>query len=460
MKKRVISLLLACLMIFAVAGCSKSQSGKDNDSTPTVSKETEEKESKEPVTLNVWIMPNSGEPEKDFMDVIQPFLEENPNITVVPTVIDWGSAWTKVTTAATSGEAPDVTQLGTTWVAAVASMDALADLTPYYDEFGGAEAFLPATLPTTVIEGSDQRFAVPWFVDSRALYYRKDACEIAGVNPETDFATWDSFKEALKKLNGVEVDGKKMVALGMPGKNDWNVVHNFSWWIWGAGGDFVSDDLKTSTINSPEAFEGVKFYTELAIEGLMSMPSLEKNSAEIEALFNAGEFATIFSGGYFAKTIKDNAVKDPENSIVDKVGVAMIPEGPKGRHVFFGGSTLAVYKTTKHMDEAVKLIQFLTSKEAQIEYSKRHGNLPATKEAYEDPYIDQDPMLSVFKEQAKYGRAYPSIPGWAPSESLLQKGLSNVWDNVMGVNGPYDPERTKIELDAAAADATAVYQAN
>jgi len=45
MKKRVISLLLACLMIFAVAGCSKSQSGKDNDSTPTVSKETEEKES-------------------------------------------------------------------------------------------------------------------------------------------------------------------------------------------------------------------------------------------------------------------------------------------------------------------------------------------------------------------------------------------------------------------------------
>lgn len=222
MKKRVVSLFLACLLIFSVVGCSSSGPIKDDTVSSTA---TGENGAKEPVTLTVWIMPNSGEPEKDFMDTIQPFLDENPNITVIPTVIDWGSAWTKVTTAATSGEAPDITQLGTTWVAAVASMDALADLSPYYDEFGGVDAFLPATLPTTTIVGSEERYAVPWFVDSRALFYRKDACEKAGVNPETDFATWDSFKEALRKLNGVEIDGKKMAALGMPGKN----VHQFSY---------------------------------------------------------------------------------------------------------------------------------------------------------------------------------------------------------------------------------------
>lgn len=461
MKKKLVSLFLVFALGLSGVGCGKAQTTKDSLKNEAKTETTKEKEkTDEVVTLDVWIMPNSGEPEKDFMDVIQPFLDENPNIKVVPTVIDWGSAWTKITTAATSGEAPDVTQLGTTWVPAVASMDALADLTPYYDEFGGEETFLPATLPTTTIEGSTERFAVPWFVDSRALFYRKDACEAAGVNPETDFATWDSFKQALKKLNGVEVDGKKMAALGMPGKNDWNVVHNFAWWIWGAGGDYLGSDLKTSTINSPESYEGIKFYTELATEGLMSMSSLEKNSAEIEGMFNSGDFATVFSGGYFAKNIKDNAEKEPETSIVDKVGVALIPEGPKGRFAFFGGSTLAVYKTTKHIDEAVKLIQFLASKDAQIEYSKKHGNLPATQEAYDDPYIAEDPMLSTFKEQSQYGRAYPSIPGWAPSESLLQKGLSNVWDNVMGVNGSYDPAITQTELDAAAADATSIYQTN
>ena len=77
----------------------------------------------------------------------------------------------------------------------------------------------------------------------------------------------------------------------------------------------------------------------------------------------------------------------------------MVPEGPQGRHSFFGGSTLAVYKTTKHMDEAVELIKFLSSKEAQVEYSKRHGNLPATKEAYDDPYIAEDQCYQYLKNK-------------------------------------------------------------
>ena len=92
-------------------------------------------------------MPNSGAPEEDLRATLEPFLAENPDIQVEITVLDWGSAWTKITTAATSGEGPDITQLGTTQVAAVAAMGALEDLTGIYDRFGGEEAFVEATLP-------------------------------------------------------------------------------------------------------------------------------------------------------------------------------------------------------------------------------------------------------------------------------------------------------------------------
>jgi len=37
---------------------------------------------------------------------------------------------------------------------------------------------------------------------------------------------------------------------GMPGKNDWNVVHNFSWWIYGAGGDFVNEEGTQATFSA------------------------------------------------------------------------------------------------------------------------------------------------------------------------------------------------------------------
>lgn len=445
MKKKILSAVIASMLALGLVGCGSSS----NDASKASGS------GKGEVNLNVWIMPNSGTPEQDFMDVIKPFLDQNPNIKVTPTVLDWGSAWTKITAAGTSGEAPDITQLGNTWVPAVGAMGALEDLTPYYKDFGGDDAFVKATLSTTGIEGKSERYGVPWFIDTRALFYRKDACEKAGVDPTKDFATWDSYKAALKKLNGVEVDGKKLAGLGMPGKNDWNVVHNFSWWIWGAGGDYIKDGK--AVINSPEALEGVKYYASLADEGLMPKAALEKNSSEVEALFNNGEYATIFSGAYFAKTIKNEYEKDSSKSLdPKKVGVAIIPEGPKGRFAFFGGSDLAIFKSSKNKPEAVKLLSYLSSADAQVAYAKLHGNLPANAKSFDDKFVTDDPMLSVFKQQLQYGRSYPSIPGWAPSESLFQKGLSNVWDNVMGVNGKYDPDKNKTELDAAVNDVNAV----
>lgn len=445
MKKKLISAILVGMLAISLIGCG-SKASTDSDSSGTT---------KRNVNLSVWIMPNSGTPDKDFMEVIKPFLDQNPNIKVTPTVLDWGSAWTKITAAATSGQAPDITQLGNTWVSAVSAMGALEDLTPNYKDFGGDSAFVKATLSTTGIDGKSQRYAIPWFVDTRAIYYRKDACEKAGVDPTKDFDTWDSFKAALKKLNGVEIDGKKMSALGMPGKNDWNVVHNFSWWIWGAGGEYIKNGK--AAINSPESVQGINFYASLAADGLMPKAALEKNSSEVEALFNSGEYATIFSGAYLAQTIKTEFAKDSTKSLdPKKVGVAIVPEGPKGRYAFFGGSDLSIFKSSKNKPEALKLLAFLASADAQVAYAKKHGNLPANAKSFDDKFVTDDPMLSVFKKQLQYGKSYPSIPGWAPSESLLQKGLSNVWDNVMGVNGAYDPAKNQKELDAAANDVNAV----
>jgi len=58
-----------------------------------------------------------------------------------------------------------------------------------------------------------------------------------------------ALSDAEQKINGMEIDGKKIAALGYPGKNDWNVVHNLAPWIWNAGGDLLSADRRHSAIN-------------------------------------------------------------------------------------------------------------------------------------------------------------------------------------------------------------------
>ncbi len=394
--------------------------------------------------LSVWIMPNSMYPDYDFIEVAMPFLNDNPDIDLSITVMDWGSAWTRMTTAATAGEAPDITQLGTTWVGPISYMDALVDLSGFINE----DDFLPQILRTTRVEGSSQMTAVPWFAETRALFYRTDACEKAGVNPTKDFETWESFKSALKKLNNIEVDGKKLSALGMPGKNDWNVVHNFAPWVYGAGGSFLNKDFTKSEFSSQATFEGIKFYSELAKEGLMDMKALEQNTSDVEhGFFSHGKYATSILGPWIIGTLENYKQKfeaDPSdgNDLVDRVGVAMLPAGPKGRFGFLGGSTLSVFKSSKKQDKAIELIKYLTTKKAQIEYCKKTGNLPTVKAAYDDPWITENPMRKVFKAQMDYAVHYPSIPYWGAVETFLQEGLSKVWDNVMEYDGKYSPANT------------------
>ncbi|WP_033164982.1 sugar ABC transporter substrate-binding protein [Clostridium sp. KNHs205] len=460
MKVRLLScVLVVMLLATSFVGCSsKNDTNTSSDKAATTETgkdagETEANKSGDKTIVTMWVMPNSGDPENNLKEVLAPFLEQNKDIDVQLTVLDWGSAWTKITTAATSGEGPDITQLGTTQVAAVAAMGALEEMTGIYDKFGGEEAFVPATLPTTQILGAgEERYAAPWFIDTRALFYRKDICEAAGVNPETDFETWDKFKAALEKMKGITVDGKEAAPLMMPGKNDWNVIHNFAPWIWGAGGEFIAADNKTSVVDSEEAYEGVKFYTELATEGLMSMAALEKNSAEVEASFNAGEAAVIISGAYEIATLRR---EQPE--LAEKIGTAPFPAGPKGRYAFFGGSGLSVFKSSKNKEAAYRVIEYLMSTDAQVAYQRFCGNLPTVKAAYETEFVSEEPLREAFKTQLDFGKAYPSVAGWGPSETLLQKGLSNVWDNVMGVYGEYKPEQTKEFLKQTASECTIIY---
>ncbi|AFK85372.1 MULTISPECIES: sugar ABC transporter substrate-binding protein [Thermoanaerobacterium] len=454
-KKILVVLLVLMLALGSLTGCGSS-STQSNGGSSNQSKST----SSEKVTLQVWIMPNSPQTVDDFLNVVKPFTDANPNIKIKVTVLDWGSAWTKITTAATSGVGPDVLQLGTTWVPAIASMGALEDLTDKVSDLGGASAFLPAAWNSTGIKNSGKTSAVPWFVDTRGIFYRTDVFEKAGIDPKQAFATWDSFLDAAKKINNMDINGQKIAAIGLPGKNDWNVVHNFASWIWGAGGDYLSPDDQHAVFNSQAALKGIDFYTGLALQGLVPKAVLEKNSTDVENLFAKGQFAMIFSGPWLVKNFSTPADKGGLSDTIaaKNYAVANLPEGPAGRFSFFGGSDLAIFKASTHKTEAYNLIKYLVTKEAQVNYAKVSGMLPALKEALDDPYITSDPHMAVFKEIAQYGRSYPAVPAWGQIENILLTHLGNVWDDVSGVKGPFNENMIVDEMNKAAEEVDGVLQ--
>src|SRR3989338_685983 len=416
------------------------------------------KKAGEEKVVGLWGMPNSLNPVGDIEALLKPF-EEKTGIKVRVTSVDWGAGWSKITTAATSGDVPDLAQLGSTWVAALAAMGALEKISKEaVASLGGAKAFVPVAWQTTGIEGSGVVSAIPWFVDARALFYRTDAFEKAGVTGK-DLETWASFQSALKKLYDADLvfDGQPMAPLGIAGKNDWNVIHSLAPWIWMAGGDFLSADRKTCVLDSEQSAAGIAFYMNLVKEGYVPTEYLELNTAQVSANFNSGACAIYFDGPYEVKTMTRPASEGGAGGspAAKNFSVAGYPKGPKGRFTFVGGSMLGVFKQGKNKKAAFEVIKYLTSKTPQIEYAKVSGFLPARREAFNDPYFAADPNRKLFKDAVYYGRTYPAIPAWGLLEPILNRRLGILWDYV-AAGQDFKPETIKEQLKLAKKEVEAI----
>lgn len=345
-------------------------------------------------TLEVWIMPNSGQSAEEFKALVAPFERAN-NLEVKVTVLDWGVAWSKITTAATSGVGPDLTQLGTTWVGAISAMGVLEPLDDVLQALGGQSAYLSAVWNTTRLEGAPQATALPWFSELRAFYYRKDALQAAGVDPPQMFASWTGFEEGLRKLKDspfVDPETKRPLApYCTAGKNTWDVLHNAAPWIWGAGGEIVrkAGSAWQSALNTTESLQGLFFFLSLAQKGYIPAESLEKNTAQIEADFQAGKCAVFASGPWM---IQRSRIPEAKGGFQERIAAKQLG-GPLPRRA----------------QGAVHLLWGLQS----------------------DP-------LPLFQKQA-FGQGAPEVPGKPRGSAPVCKGHRDVPRPPLGLERPGDP---------------------
>ena len=388
------------------------------------------------VELTLWVMPVTTNAQHDVPALIAPWLAQHPGVTVRVTVLDWESGWNKITAAAASRRGPDVLELGSTWMPAIAAMGGLEPLSAaQLAEVGNGAPYFAQLWKTTQVFGRPGVYGLPWYADVRAAFYRTDVFRQAGVDPTQAFATWDSFRAALRKINGTSVAGKRVAALAYAGKNDWNVVHNLAPWIWNAGGDVLSADARHSALDSPQALRAIDFYSSLAVEGLVPSNALEKDSDILEGAWVGGDYGVIFSGPWLMRRI----FEAPPGSVVrTNFDVAPYPAGPHGHATFFGGSNLAIFKGSRHKAEAWELVKYLGGEAAQVQLSLVSSMMPARVDAANDPaWTGRHPVYAKLTAIAADGRAYPPIPAWGPLETVYTKHLGQLAELSSGIGDPY-----------------------
>ncbi|MFE4664775.1 ABC transporter substrate-binding protein [Streptomyces sp. NPDC056716] len=224
---------LACAMsLTALAGC-----GSDGDDAAS---------GKTQITVNC-MPPKSAKVDRQFFeDDVAAFEKANPDIDVVPHDAFPCQDPKTFDAKLAGGQMEDVFYTYFTDVNHVVDIDQAADLTPYIEELESYETIQQQLRDIYTVDG--KIYGIPRTGYSMGLIYNRALFEEAGLDPDQPPATWDEVRTAAKKI--------AELGDGTVGYADYSAQNQGGWHftaeLYSQGGDVVSEDGKSATIDTPE----------------------------------------------------------------------------------------------------------------------------------------------------------------------------------------------------------------
>ncbi|MEV6369314.1 ABC transporter substrate-binding protein [Micromonospora musae] len=372
-------------------------------------------------TLTYWASNQGASIEADKA-ILQPELdkfEKQTGIKVNLEVVPWSDLLNRLLAAATSGQGPDVVNIGNTWSASLQATGALVEFDDAtLQAVGGKDRFVPAALAAAGAPGKPPA-AVPLYSLAYALYYNKKAFADAGITaPPT---TWEQLAEYGKKLT---TGGKWGLAIEGANPNE-NAHHAFAFGQQ-YGGEWFDSSGKP-TFDTPQNVSAVKRYVDFMATDKITNPS--------NAEYAQNQSVSDFANGKAAMLLWQAAGSNlkTQNMAPDAYGIAPVPflasppAGGKKVNSMVAGINMAVFKHTKNKDASLNFVKFMTSDEEQTLLNKTYGSLPAVKTVGTDPAFSA-PEQKVLQETLSTSAApLPQVPDESTFETLVGTAIKELF---------------------------------
>ncbi len=368
----------ALAALLTVAGCGRNQDRRTE--------------------IRFWAFGSEGE---NVKALIPAFERLHPDLTVKLQVIPWTAAHEKLLTAFAGDAVPDVCQLGNTWIPEFVTLNALA---PLDDRMSGEgtmppSSYFPGIWETNRIGG--RQYGIPWYVDTRVLFYRKDLCAQAGfAEPPRTWQEWDTLCARLVR-SGRNHD---RYAILLP-TSEWAppVILGMQ-----TGSLLLKDNDSYGDFSGAQFRKAFSFYIDFFRKGYA--PEALTQVMNIYQSFGEGYFSMYISGpwniGEFTRRLP------PE--LQDAWMTAPLP-GPDASTPgvsLAGGSSLVLFSQSDRKDAAWAWISYLSEPAQQVAFYRETGDLPARTEAWEDSALRANRYARAFFHQLNHVAPTPKIPQW------------------------------------------------
>lgn len=406
MKKLFLVLIMVTLTLSA---CSTGSGTKPSDQSPktTASGNNDGAAKTDPpkkVTLNIAFW--DGSIEGAIQNAVDAFVEQNPHIQVNLNSTPWKDYWTMLQTSLAGGSGPDNMWMNGPNFHKYVSLNQIKDLEPFIAK----DSINKSNYNDKLIElysAKGKLYGMPYFSDIVALYYNKELFDKANIPYPDDTWDWAKLREVAKQLTNKEngVYGYMNPTGGQIGY--YNLIPQ-------AGGYVISEDMKKSGFDSPEAKEAIQFALDMMYVDQSSPNAMQQMETPGVELFGSGKIAMF-------PAVSPNT-KNFYGAIGDKLGVAPLPSGKQKAAVVHGISWVMNEKTA-HSDEAWELMKVLTGELGAKEIAKLGGGTPAYKGTEEEwmkvyPTVD----MSVFIKSQEFGVPFPisqKTAEWNTEQNLI-----------------------------------------
>lgn len=324
---------------------------------------------------------------KSEVDIIKPMLddfeEQNPDIRVDFMHIPQ-NYFQKIHLLFASNTAPDVIFINNLYLPVYANF--LEEMKPNGD-------YYPQALQALSYNG--KLYAIPRDVSNLVIFYNKDLFDKKGVTyPSADW-TLDEFLKTAQILTddktfGVSFEEDPLFYLP---------------YLMSNGGGFYEMDKQ-------ESKDAIQFYADLRKKYHVAPLKSESASATMGQMFLQGRLGMYLSGHWMMPKLSEEAQFNWD--------AVQFPKGTKGSIVPLDASGWAVSKSSKHKDEAVKLVDFLSSKESSEKFKECGLIVSARKDVTESS--------KVFVNAVKTSVPTPVKPDYREVLDKIKKELEPVYN--------------------------------
>lgn len=372
MKKRIIALLLALVMVLSLAACASKETPaeetpaetKPAEQTPAEEKPAEEKpaeeETAEPITLR-WVGAGWSVNDK-ATNVIAKWNAIHPDIQVE--YIELGTSadeayMTNLDTMISGGEVVDVTYLTYNDVYNRVINGGALPLDDYIAAAGDDYEAMYGSLSTAMLTYQDQIYGVPYAGNTFKVFYNKTMTDAAGVTiPET----WsiEEFTETAKALNDPD-NG----VYGCVFPYTWDTISTVPAELCGWTAVKQLDDGTVVPNFDDELFKtSLQWAFDLSADGLApTLATMKSESLNRRQALALGQTAMIIDGPFTLVWLQNYMFNDPgEGPLSFELGVTNIPYvNQDGADVSYNTVAGAFYvpKSAAHPAEAYEFAKFI-----------------------------------------------------------------------------------------------------